>query len=249
MSNGTRARHRAVRAKPFSGLAQSLTSEVGKRAAAVAAASGLALTVLVPATAQAAPSGQSDAPTEDDGALSALASEARAALSQAPSVTVAAGARVQGETVVTISVTPAPEPVAPPPPPVAPASRAEVRPAPVAVAAPPSAAGSAVAEIALRYQGVPYVTGGATPDGFDCSGFVMFVYAQLGIALPHQTESYPGVGTQVSAADAQVGDIIYSPGHVGIYLGDGLQIDAPRPGKSVQVRGIWQTNPMFIRVA
>ena len=60
--------------------------------------------------------------------------------------------------------------------------------------------------------------------------------------------SYYSVGVQVARADAQPGDIIVSPGHVGIYAGENMQIDAPRPGKTVQFRAIWQTNPTFVRV-
>ena len=88
--------------------------------------------------------------------------------------------------------------------------------------------------------------GGNTPDGFDCSGFVSYVYAQLGISLPRSSGAYYNVGVRVT--DPQPGDIIVSPGHVGIYAGPNLQIDAPRPGKTIQFRAIWQTNPIYVRV-
>jgi len=97
--------------------------------------------------------------------------------------------------------------------------------------------------------GVPYVYGGTSPDGFDCSGFTQYVFAQAGISLPRTSSAQGGVGTKVSAADAQPGDLIWTPGHISIYAGDGMQIDAPRPGKTIQVRQIWQSNPTFIRVA
>ncbi|WNB85170.1 C40 family peptidase [Cellulomonas sp. ATA003] len=130
-------------------------------------------------------------------------------------------------------------------------SAAEAPAAPVeaaAASAPASAAGSTIASIALRYVGVPYVSGGTTPSGFDCSGFTSYVFAQAGISLPRTSGAQKGAGTVVSRANAQAGDLIWSPGHISIYLGDGKQIDAPRPGKSVQVRSIWQSNPTFIRV-
>ena len=109
-------------------------------------------------------------------------------------------------------------------------------------------AGNAVLEIAARYVGTPYVSGGTTPAGFDCSGFTSYVYAQLGITLPRTSSAQKAAGTIVSAADAQPGDLIWSPGHISIYAGGDQQIDAPRPGKSVQFRSIWQSNPVFIRI-
>ena len=127
-------------------------------------------------------------------------------------------------------------------------SRSTVRAAAV-VAAPPSVAGSTVLQIAARYVGVPYVYGGTTPSGFDCSGFVQYVYGQLGVSLPRTAEAQRSAGTVVSRADAQPGDLIYSPGHIAIYAGGDMEIDAPRPGGSVQFRSIWQSAPVFVRVS
>jgi len=64
--------------------------------------------------------------------------------------------------------------------------------------------------------------------------------------LPHSSSSYYNIGTRVSSP--LPGDIIVSPGHVGIYAGPNLQIDAPLSGKTIQFRGIWQTNPIYVRV-
>ncbi len=116
-------------------------------------------------------------------------------------------------------------------------------------AIPPSVAGNAVLEVAARYVGTPYVYGGTTPAGFDCTGFVSYVYAQFGIYLPHSSSSYWNIGTRVSPQDALPGDLIVSSGHVGIYAGGNLQIDAPREGKTIQFRGIWQTSYIFVRVS
>ena len=113
---------------------------------------------------------------------------------------------------------------------------------------PASIAGNAVLEEAAKYVGSPYLAGGATPAGFDCSGFVSYVYAQLGVSLPRSSSSYWNIGTRVSAEDARPGDLIVSSGHVGIYAGGSTQIDSPRPGKTVQFRGIWQTSYIFVRV-
>lgn len=106
--------------------------------------------------------------------------------------------------------------------------------------------GSAVIAEASKYVGTPYVGGGSSPKGFDCSGFTSYVYGKLGVSLPRSSGAYYNVGTRVSSP--QPGDIIVSPGHVGIYAGPNLQIDAPRPGKSIQFRSIWQSNPTYIRV-
>jgi cell wall-associated NlpC family hydrolase len=131
------------------------------------------------------------------------------------------------------------------------ASRSVTRTAVVAVAnspIPQSVAGNAVLEIAARYVGTPYVYGGTTPAGFDCSGFVSYVYAQLGISLPRTTSEIRAVGHVVSRADALPGDIIYTAGHVALYAGGDQQIDSPRPGKTVQFRAIWQSAPVFLRI-
>ena len=103
---------------------------------------------------------------------------------------------------------------------------------------------------ALKHRGVRYRGGGTSPrSGFDCSGFVQYVYKKAGIAtLPRSSSAQRYAGKVVSKKKAKVGDIIWTPGHVGIYLGGNKQIDAPRPGKTIQVRAIWQRNPVFIQV-
>ena len=92
--------------------------------------------------------------------------------------------------------------------------------------------------IALRYLGVPYVWGGASPSGFDCSGLVMYVYAQLGVSLPHSAAMQYDCGTHVSRDQLEPGDLVFygSPiHHVGIYVGNGDMIDAPYTGASVRI--------------
>ena len=97
------------------------------------------------------------------------------------------------------------------------------------------------ASIALQYLGVPYVWGGASPSGFDCSGLVMYVYAQLGISLPHYTVAQWDATQPISLTDAQPGDLIFfnGLGHVGIYLGNGQMVDAPHTGSVVRVESIY----------
>jgi cell wall-associated NlpC family hydrolase len=226
----------------------------GRRYGIALASSGIAMSVALPASA-AVPSDHpaADTPAADTAQslsgggravdVTQRTAAARSALATSPVVEVPteAAAWTFEAPVITVTANPKPEPVVQR---STAASRAAAR--PVNNAIPQSVAGNAVLEIAARYVGVPYVAGGSSPDGFDCSGFVSYVYAQLGISLPRSSGAYYDVGTRVT--EPQPGDIIVSPGHVGIYAGDGLQIDAPRPGKTVQFRGIWQTNPIFVRV-
>ncbi len=102
--------------------------------------------------------------------------------------------------------------------------------------APPSRYGGVVG-IAMQYLGVPYVWGGASPSGFDCSGFSMFVYAQVGISLPHLAAAQFNYGTPVSRDQLEPGDLVFFDGlgHMGIYIGGGQFIHAPHTGDVVKI--------------
>lgn len=257
-ASAVRARHRSARrpVTPLTDLATAATgtlAQAGRRTAVVAATTGLMVSaVAVPAASAATTSGdQAALPSVDTAALTA---SAKTVLETAPVVTAPADAAWTFETPAVTAVVPEPEPE-PEPEPVVSRSAARAATAETAVttevaaaAVPQSVAGNAVLEIAARYVGTPYVSGGTTPAGFDCSGFTSYVYAQLGITLPRTSSAQKAAGTIVSAADAQPGDLIWSPGHISIYAGGDQQIDAPRPGKSVQFRSIWQSNPVFIRI-
>ncbi len=97
------------------------------------------------------------------------------------------------------------------------------------------------AKLALQYLGVPYVWGGASPSGFDCSGLVMYVYAQLGISLPHYTVSQWNATEPISMSQLQPGDLVFfnGLGHVGIYIGGGEMVNAPHTGSVVRIDNIY----------
>ena len=105
---------------------------------------------------------------------------------------------------------------------------------------------TAVVAEAEKYLGVPYVWGGTTPSGFDCSGLVQYVYAQLGIALPRNSEAQYVFGTVTTSPVP--GDIVHYSGHVGIYIGNGMMIHAPKPGDVVKVASIWGS-PEYVHVS
>ena len=105
--------------------------------------------------------------------------------------------------------------------------------------APPSRYGGVVG-IAMQYLGVPYVYGGSSPSGFDCSGFVMYVFAQIGVSLPHNAAAQYGSGTPVDRSQLQPGDLVFfnGLGHVGIYIGGGSFIHSPHTGDVVKISSL-----------
>jgi peptidoglycan DL-endopeptidase CwlO len=105
--------------------------------------------------------------------------------------------------------------------------------------APPSIHGGVVG-IAMRYLGVPYVWGGSSPSGFDCSGLVMYVFAQIGVSLPHSSYAQFGMGAPVAMSQLQPGDLVFFAGasHVGIYIGGGQFIHAPHTGDVVKISSL-----------
>ena len=114
------------------------------------------------------------------------------------------------------------------------------------LAVPPgSPAGVHAVVLAERFLGTPYVWGGAAPGGFDCSGLVMYVYAQLGVSLPHFTGYQWNAGHRLGPNDPlQPGDLVffhmhsYGPGHEGMYIGNGEFIHAPHTGDVVKISSL-----------
>jgi len=112
--------------------------------------------------------------------------------------------------------------------------------------------GAQALQYALSRRGDPYVWGAAGPGAFDCSGLVVWAYAQVGISLPHYTGDQWNMGVHVSRADLQPGDLVFfyaDIGHVGIYLGNGLMVDAPNFGEVVQVEPVmWDVYVGAVRI-
>jgi cell wall-associated NlpC family hydrolase len=107
---------------------------------------------------------------------------------------------------------------------------------PEASIAPPATHGGVVG-IAMQFLGTPYVWGGSSPSGFDCSGFIAYVFGQMGISLPHSTYALWGMGSSVSRDQLQPGDLVFfnGLGHAGIYIGGGQFIHAPHTGDVVKI--------------
>lgn len=105
-----------------------------------------------------------------------------------------------------------------------------------------------VVSVGQQYLGTPYIYGGADPSGFDCSGFIQFVYAQFGVSLPHSVSGQAARGSKISIADALPGDIVIMSGHDGIYMGNGNIMDAPRAGGVVSIRPIWTSAYYIVRI-
>jgi cell wall-associated NlpC family hydrolase len=104
----------------------------------------------------------------------------------------------------------------------------------------PAGHAGGVVGIAMQYLGVPYVWGGASPSGFDCSGFTMYVFAQVGISLPHNAAMQYGMGSPVGREFLQPGDLVFfnGLGHVGIYIGGNQFIHAPHTGDVVKISSL-----------
>lgn len=109
------------------------------------------------------------------------------------------------------------------------------------------ATGQGLIDYGMQFLGVPYVWGASSPTAFDCSGFVSYVYASIGVSIPHQSSAIRNMAgaSVVSASEAQAGDIMWWPGHVGLYAGDGMVLESVPGG--VTYRAVWGS-PTYLRV-
>lgn len=115
-----------------------------------------------------------------------------------------------------------------------------------------SVSGGSIASNAAKYIGVPYVYGGTSPSGFDCSGLIYYAAKEAGINLPRTSQAQSTLGSYVSVSDLQAGDLVFWGGvgsayHVGIYVGGGQYLHAPAPGQSVTIQSMAYFAPSFGR--
>ncbi|NLT56784.1 MAG: C40 family peptidase [Actinomycetales bacterium] len=265
MPAGDRARHRAPLRPhtPLSELGESLTQRaqtLGRTGAILAMSSGLVSTLGLPAHGATRPTpATSGAPVDHDRSASADHTAAiAAAVAQRAPLTAAADSKITFDTSsrtsgLTATKAPEPEPATERTSTRVSRSTTSRSSTSQSSTSQGSTGSSSVLAVAARYVGIPYVYGGTSPSGFDCSGYVRYVFAQLGYSLPRTANQQLNATRRISRSEARPGDIVFfiSGGrayHDGIYAGNGMMYDSPRPGKSIQRRAIWSSNVVFGRV-
>lgn len=129
------------------------------------------------------------------------------------------------------------------------ASAAQTAPAPSTGAARSQVVvGSSIVETASQFLGRPYSSNPSAPDSFDCSLLVQYVYGLHGISLPRTDSAQAAAGTIISKDQAQPGDLVWKSGHIGIYVGNGMMLHAPKPGDVVKIAPIYSSAFQFVRI-
>lgn len=225
-----------------------VTRTAARSGALIAASSGLLATALAPSAHAVTGDGSHRLAGVDK---TTLTQHQAREVATAPAVQVASDATLEMETDV-VKVTPAPEPEPEPEPePVAAApTQAEAVVQQAEQVTPDYASdgsiGARAVAIAMQYIGIAYTYGGESPaTGFDCSGLVKYVYAQLGVDLPHSSASMVSAGYQVSSPIP--GDIVWTQGHVSLYAGNGMVVEAANYGTPVRHTAQWQDYAVYIR--
>nr|WP_232483524.1 C40 family peptidase [Brevibacterium yomogidense] len=245
---------------------------VGRRAAVVAAAGGLVVTATLPAMGQGEDEAAAVTAEADNTPTTDFVNQAKTVIPEADEEEDDASV-VGSASVSNVTATKAPEPEPEPTPEAvssnadsgsnsgsssessesdsdsSDSSKSDDSKAGGDVALPDGSKAEQVIAVAKQYTGVPYVYGGTTPSGWDCSGYTSFVFSKVGVNLPRNSSGQRSAGTVVSASEARPGDIVYKPGHVGIYAGNGMMYDAGSPSSGTSYRShSWMGSVTYIRV-